>query len=181
MNTDDRRLAIRIIGIATGLRLAVAALLPLGIDESYTAVVARGLSLSYFDHPPAVFWLAHAAAAIGGESPLAMRWPFVMLFAITSWLLFQLTSRLFNSRAGVWAVLAAQLIPVFSLSAGSWVLPDGPLLCASIGAALALSYAVPVAAAREPDEDIRAEWLRVWRTDHDGHDGQLHHDDRSQC
>ena len=159
MNTDDRRLAIRIIGIATGLRLAVAALLAFGLDESYTAVVARGLSLSYFDHPPAVFWLAHAAAAIGGESPLAMRWPFVMLFAITSWLLFQLTSRLFNSRAGVWAVLAAQLIPVFSLSAGSWVLPDGPLLCASIGAALALSYAVPVAAAREPDETRPGTWV----------------------
>ena len=159
MTLRDARLAARIIAVATVLRLLVATVLPLGIDESYTAVVARGLSLSYFDHPPAVFWMAHAAAAIGGESPLALRWPFVILFALTSWLLFQLTSRLFSSRAGVWAVLAAQLIPVFSLSAGSWVLPDGSLLCASIAAALALSYAVPVVAAREPEEALSGSWV----------------------
>ncbi|MBC7844057.1 MAG: glycosyltransferase family 39 protein [Gemmatimonadaceae bacterium] len=142
----DQRLAVRIVAIATALRFVVAALLPLGIDESYAVVVSRRLSLSWFDHPPAVFWIAHAAATLGGESPIALRWPFVLLFALTSWMLFLLTSRLFSARAGVWAVVAAQLIPVFSLSAGSWVLPDGPLLCASIAAALALSHAVPVAA-----------------------------------
>ncbi len=143
--TADTRRTQWLIAASTALRLLVAALLPLGIDESYAVVVSRRLALSYFDHPPAVFWLAHAASALGGESPLALRWPFVLLFALTSWLLFRLTSRLFGERAGLWATAAAQCIPVFSLSSGSWVLPDGPLLCASIAAALALSYAVPVA------------------------------------
>ena len=142
---DDQRLAIRVIAIATAVRFLVAALLPLGIDESYEVVVARRLTLSYFDHPPAVFWLSHAAAALGGESPIAQRWPFVLLFALTSWMLYLLTQRLFGSRAGLWAVFTAQIIPVFSLSSGSWVLPDGPLLCATIAAALALSHAIPVA------------------------------------
>ena len=145
MKLDDGRRARRVILLATAIRLLVAAVLPLGIDESYEAVVSRTLSLSYFDHPPAVFWLTHAAAALGGESPLALRWPFVLLFALTSWLLYRLTERLFGARAGFWALLTAQLIPVFSLSSGGWVLPDGPLLCASVAAALALTHAVPVA------------------------------------
>ena len=141
----DRRKSCWLIGTATLLRLVVAALLPLGVDESYAAVVSRTLSLSYFDHPPAAFWMAHIAAQLGGESPLALRWPFVLLFALSSWLLFALTSRLFSARAGFWTVAAAQVIPVFSLSAGSWVLPDGPLLCASVAAALALAHAIPLA------------------------------------
>ncbi len=133
-----------LIATTTALRLLVAAILPLGVDESYAVVVSRQLSLSYFDHPPAVFWLTNAAAALGGESPFALRWPFVLLFALTSWLLYRVTARLFGARAGFWATVAAQCIPVFSLSSGSWVLPDGPLLCSSVAAALALSYAVPV-------------------------------------
>ncbi len=161
---NDRRIAGRIIVAATAIRLFVAATLPLGIDESYAAVVSRRLSLSYFDHPPAVFWLAHAAAALGGESPLALRWPFVLLFALTCRFLFRLTARLFSTRAGVWAVLAAQLIPVFSLSSGSWVLPDGPLLCASVTAALALSYAVPVTGPVDGDPIARSARWSDWLT-----------------
>jgi hypothetical protein len=162
MTPDDRRLTIRVIAMATVVRLLVAAVLPLGIDESYEVVVARRLTLSYFDHPPAVFWMAHAAAALGGESPIALRWPFVLMFALTSWMLYLLTARLFGSRAGVWAVTAAQIIPVFSLSSGSWVLPDGPLLCATIAAALALAYAIPVTAGdAAPTDDLAAPW-RAW-------------------
>jgi hypothetical protein len=49
---DDKRTAARTIVIATLLRLLIAAVLPLGIDESYAVVVSRRLTLSYFDHPP---------------------------------------------------------------------------------------------------------------------------------
>ena len=157
---DDRRAALRVIAIATVVRFVVAALLPLGIDESYEVVVARRLTLSYFDHPPAVFWLSHAAAVLGGESPIAQRWPFVLLFALTSWMLYLLSRRLFGSRAGVWAVITAQIIPVFSLSSGSWVLPDGPLLCATAAAALALSHAIPVVV---PDAHVVTQSASPWR------------------
>jgi 4-amino-4-deoxy-L-arabinose transferase-like glycosyltransferase len=135
---------LRLLALATLLRLAVAAWLPLGIDESYAVVVSRTLTLSYFDHPPAVFWLTYLATTLGGESAIAVRWPFVALFAATCWMLFRLTARLFGERAGFWALCSAQLIPVFSLSSGSWALPDGPLLAASVAAALALTHAIPL-------------------------------------
>jgi len=160
----DHRLALRVILVATALRLLVAAALPLGVDESYAVVVARTLSLSWFDHPPAVFWLAHAAAALGGESPLALRWPFVLLFALTSWLLFRLGARLFGTRAGLWTLVVAQVVPVFSLSSGSWVLPDGPLLCASAATALLLARVAGVGqatAATDKMNPVRDGW-RTW-------------------
>ncbi|MCC7054724.1 MAG: glycosyltransferase family 39 protein [Gemmatimonadaceae bacterium] len=146
------RRALTVLGAATALRLLTAALLPLGVDESYEAVIARTLSASYFDHPPAVFWITHAAAAIGGESPFVLRLPFVLLFVATSWLLYRLGARLFGERAGLWTLAVAQVMPVFGFSSGGWVLPDGPLLCATAAAALAFAHAVPVSAGngREP-------------------------------
>jgi 4-amino-4-deoxy-L-arabinose transferase-like glycosyltransferase len=119
-------------------RLAFAAALGPGFDESYTIVVARRLDLSYFDHPPLHQWIAHFAALALGEGA-ATRLPFVALFAATGWLTFALTRRLFGARAGLIALVALNLTPFFFASAGTWVVPDGPLDFALAGAAATLA------------------------------------------
>ena len=113
-------------------RAAASATIGLGIDETYTVVVSRHLQLSYFDHPPLHQWIAHFGAAAFGEGAGA-RAPFIALFAATGWLLFTLTRRLFGSRAGLVALVALNVSPFFFLSAGGWVVPDGPLLFALAG------------------------------------------------
>ena len=130
-------------------RLAFAASLGLGVDESYTIVIARQLSLSYFDHPPLHLWIAHAAALIFGES-VAIRLPFVALFAVTGWLIFLMSRRLFGPRAALIALFCLNATPFFFASAGAWVVPDGPMLCALSAAALLLTtlFFEPVEAAR---------------------------------
>jgi hypothetical protein len=50
-----------------------------------------------------------------------------------------MTARAFGEREGLVAVLFLTISPVFSLSSGSWVLPDGPLLCALAAAGYCLS------------------------------------------
>lgn len=121
--------AVVLIAAGTLLRLILAATLGLGVDETYAVSIARSLSLSYFDHPPLHFWLIWLTAHItGSENPLVLRLPFIALFAGTSWLMFRLGERLFGTRAGVWAATALNLSAVFSLSTGSWLLPDGPLM-----------------------------------------------------
>src|SRR6476646_6768411 len=76
--------------------------LGLGIDESYTVATGRHPQLSYFDHPPLAWWLAWAGAHFfGTEAPLAVRAPFILLFAATTWLMFSLTRLLFGERAGL--------------------------------------------------------------------------------
>jgi 4-amino-4-deoxy-L-arabinose transferase-like glycosyltransferase len=135
---NKSRNVLQIIGITAVARLLLAAALGLGVDESYAVSVARPLSLGYFDHPPLHFWIAGAMTWLAGSPPagpiadLIVRLPFVVLFALTTWLLYLTTARLFDSRAGLWAVIALNLSAVFTLSTASWVLPDGPLMCASM-------------------------------------------------
>jgi 4-amino-4-deoxy-L-arabinose transferase-like glycosyltransferase len=132
------RAALALIAAFAAARLVFAATLGLGYDESYTLVISRQLALSYFDHPPLHQWIAHFAALALGEGQAA-RLPFVALFAATGWLMFALTRRLFDARAGLVALVALNLSPFFFASPGGWVVPDGPLLFGLAGAALALA------------------------------------------
>ena len=136
----NARRVLWLILIFTALRLVLAWSLGLGVDESYEVVMARVPSLSYFDHPPLSFWMAGGTARITGtEHRAVVRLPFILLFAVTSWLMFRLTARYYGDRAAYLAVLLLNVTPVFSLSTGGWVLPDGPLGCALLAAALCLS------------------------------------------
>ena len=132
------RMALTAIVAFALARLVFAAALPPGNDEAYTIVVSRRLDLSYFDHPPLHQWISHFAASVLGEGA-ATRLPFILLFAATGGLMFALTRRLFGARAGLIALIALNLTPFFFASAGSWVVPDGPLDFALAGAAATLA------------------------------------------
>ncbi|WP_158813773.1 glycosyltransferase family 39 protein [Methylocapsa sp. S129] len=129
------RAALALIVAFALARVALAYSLGFGIDEAYTIAISRRLSLSYFDHPPLHQWLAHFSALLLGEGP-SMRLPFIALFAGTGWLMFVLTRKLFGARAGVWAVFGLNASAFFLVSAGGWIVPDGPLLFALAAAAI---------------------------------------------
>ena len=121
------------------MRLLFAAFVGLGIDESYMVASGRDLHLSYFDHPPLAWWMAWGAAHIAGtDAEWAVRLPFVLTFALTTWLMYRLTETLFSARAGLWAAALLNLSPVFGVTTGAWVLPDGPLMAGVLGAAICL-------------------------------------------
>ncbi len=124
-----------LILITTLIRLVMGWALGLGIDETYMVAASRHLELSYYDHPPIAWWLTHAAMALSGSQvPVIVRLPFILLFALSTWLMARITARLFDSdRAGFWAALILNLSPVYAVTAGGWVLPDGPLDCALLG------------------------------------------------
>jgi len=129
--------ALAIIAVFTAARIVLAAVLGLGVDEAYTLSVAHDLDLSYYDHPPLQYWIAHFFMPLLGDGRAA-RLPFIGLFALSCWLLYRLTQLLFGAAAGVIAVLALNCSAFFSF-AGGWVLPDGPLMPALLAAALALA------------------------------------------
>ena len=133
-----------LILIATAVRLGFGWALGLGVDESYMVAAGRTLSLGYFDHPPASWWLAWGAAHLfGSEAPIVVRLPFILLFALSTWLMFRLGTEIADARAGFYAALLLNLSPVFGVTTGTWVLPDGPLDCALLAATLALLRALP--------------------------------------
>ena len=128
----------------TAIRLAFGLAIGLGVDESYMVSAGRTLTLGYFDHPPAAWWLSWASThLLGTEATLAARLPFILLFALTTWLIARIGEDLAGPKAGYWAAATLNLSPVFGVTGGSWVLPDGPLDCALAGAALCLTRALP--------------------------------------
>ena len=140
MHAISPRLTITlIILISSLLRVILAATIGLGVDESYVVSIARMLSLSYFDHPPLHLWIiwltSHGADT---EIGLVLRLPFILLFAATTWMMYRLGTRLFSEWAGVYAALLLNVSAVFSLSTGSWILPDGPLMFFMMAATLVL-------------------------------------------
>ncbi|HEY2378547.1 MAG TPA: glycosyltransferase family 39 protein [Gemmatimonadaceae bacterium] len=121
-------------------RLVLAAVLGLGVDESYEVVLSRVPSLGYFDHPPLSFWIPGFMAWLtGSEQRVLLRLPFILIFAATTILMYRLTARLYGDRAGFFASMLLNLSPVFSISTGGWILPDGPLACAILAATLCLT------------------------------------------
>ena len=134
--SPERTVVVLIVGFAA-FRLIIAATLGLGVDEAYGIGVSHDLDLSYFDHPPLHYWIAHVFMPLFGDGR-ALRIPFVALFAGTTWLLYLLTRHLFGAAAGVWAVLALNFSAFFVL-AGSWILPDGPLMVCLVAAAYVLA------------------------------------------
>jgi hypothetical protein len=127
----------------TLLRLGFGWALGLGVDESYMVTAGRTLSLGYFDHPPISWWLSWGAAHLfGTEAPIVVRLPFILLFALSTWLMFRLGSEIADARAGFIAAFLLNLSPVFGVTTGTWVLPDGPLDCALLAATLVLMQAL---------------------------------------
>ncbi len=128
---------------STLLRLGFAAATGLGVDESYMVTAGRVLSLGYFDHPPASWWLSWGAAHLfGTETAVVVRLPFILLFAMSQVLMWWIGCLISGRQAGFWAVVAFNLSPVFGVTTGSWVLPDGPLDAALLAAVLCLLRAL---------------------------------------
>ncbi len=140
LTRSPERAVIALIAAFFVFHVILAATLGLGVDEAYGISVARDLKLSYFDHPPLNYWIAHTFMPSFGDGR-ALRLPFIALFAGTTWLLFLLTRQLFDGVAGVWAALALNLSAFYTL-AGGWVLPDGPLMFCLMAAAYTLSRAL---------------------------------------
>ena len=148
LKTPARAVAALILATFAA-RLLFAAALGLGIDESYMVAAGRKLQLSYFDHPPIAWWMAWGMAHLtGSESALVVRLPFIALFALTTFLMYRVTAALFDPEAGLWAAVVLNMAPVLGVTAGSWVLPDGPLFATLLGRSVLLGPGIAIGGSR---------------------------------
>lgn len=108
------------------LRFVSAFLVDLSPQEAYYWNYARHPALSYFDHPPLVAWVISAGQIIFGKTELGVRIGGFLLSLLSSWLVYALGKLWFSRRAGFWAALLFQLVPLYFVY-GVLITPDVPL------------------------------------------------------
>lgn len=120
--------AFWLIILVTIIRVLLADIMGLGIDESYAVTIAKTFSWSYLDHPPLHFWLTRLSSVVfGSHSHLVVRLPSLVCAFITMILLYRLSARVYSSTAGFFALVFYAFTPIANYF-GIAVLPDGPLL-----------------------------------------------------
>ena len=112
------------------LKLALAARLPLFVDEAFYWQEGRHLAWAYSDLPGLAAWLARIGDALG-DGTLALRLPFLAIAAAIPWLVARMTAREFDAKTGWQAGSLSLLLPLAG-TLGLLALPDVPLLFATV-------------------------------------------------
>lgn len=108
------------------LRFLTAFLIDLSPQEAYYWNYAMHPALSYFDHPPMIAWVISAGQFLLGKNELGVRVGGFLLTLLSTCLLYALAKLWFGRRAGLWAALLFQLIPLYFVY-GVLITPDVPL------------------------------------------------------
>src|SRR5437762_6074863 len=119
------RAAWLFIAALTVIRLSMLATTELEFDEAHYWMWSERLAPAYFSKGPGIAFAIRASTAIFGANEFGVRFFSPVLAAGTSLLMFYFARRLFGATAGLWAVLALNVTPIFNL--GSFLMTIDPL------------------------------------------------------
>jgi 4-amino-4-deoxy-L-arabinose transferase-like glycosyltransferase len=114
--TTTRAVWIFIVAL-TAIRLSLLATTDLEFDEAHYWMWSERLAPAYFSKGPAIAFVIRASTAVFGSNEFGVRLFSPLLAAGTSLLLFYFARRLFNAAAGLWAVIALNVTPIFNIGA----------------------------------------------------------------
>ena len=109
----------------TAIRFTLLGTTDLSFDEAHYWMWADRLAPAYFSKGPGIAFAIHASAAIFGDTEFGVRFWSPILGAATSLLVYYFTRKLFNEKAGFWAVIALNAVPLFNV--GNLVMTIDPL------------------------------------------------------
>ena len=121
-------------------KVALAAHLPLFVDEAFYWQEGQHMAWAYSDLPGLTAWMTRLGVAFGGGSTLALRAPFLILASILPWLVARITARELDPHQGWIAGIYAMLLPLAG-TLGVLAVPDvamafATLLCMDAGTRL---------------------------------------------
>jgi len=127
---DKRSYSVKtgyLIVIAAAIKLLIAPLLELGIDEVYYWTYAIRPDWNQFDHPPMVGLLIRLTTLnLWLPSELSFRLGSVLVAACSTWILFKLGKLISSERTGWFAALLYTASVYTGFIAGFFILPDTP-------------------------------------------------------
>src|SRR2546422_2076241 len=101
----------------TAVRLSMLTTTDLEFDEAHYWMWSERLAPAYFSKGPAIAFVIRASSSVFGANEFGVRFFSPLLSAGTSLLLFYFARRLFNATAGLWAVIALNVTPMFNVGA----------------------------------------------------------------
>src|SRR5205809_2612380 len=101
----------------TAIRWSMMATTDLEFDEAHYWMWSERLAPAYFSKGPAIAFAIRSSTALFGANEFGVRFFSPLLAAGTSLLLFYFARRLFNATAGLWAVIALNVTPIFNIGA----------------------------------------------------------------
>src|SRR5437667_487613 len=101
----------------TAIRLSMLATTDLEFDEAHYWMWSERLAPAYFSKGPGIAFVMRASTAVFGANEFGVRFFSPVLAAGTSLLLFYFARRLFSATAGLWAVMALNVTPIFNIGA----------------------------------------------------------------
>src|SRR5216117_4382744 len=105
------------IAALTLIRLSMLGSTDLEFDEAHYWMWSERLAPGYFSKGPGIAFAIRASTAVFGANEFGVRFFSPLLSAGTSVLLFYFARRLFNATAGLWAVIAVNVTPIFNVGA----------------------------------------------------------------
>jgi hypothetical protein len=109
----------------TAIRFTLLGTTDLSFDEAHYWMWSDRLAPAYFSKGPGVAFAIRASTAIFGDSEFGVRFWSPVLGAATCLLVYYFTRKLFSEKAGFWAVIALNAIPLFNV--GNLVMTIDPL------------------------------------------------------
>jgi 4-amino-4-deoxy-L-arabinose transferase-like glycosyltransferase len=109
----------------TAIRFTMLGTSDLSFDEAHYWMWSERLAPAYFSKGPGIAFAIRASTALFGDNEFGVRFLSPVIGAATSLLLYYFTRRLFNERAGFWAVIALNAVPLFNV--GNLVMTIDPL------------------------------------------------------
>ncbi|MCD6190421.1 MAG: glycosyltransferase family 39 protein, partial [Sulfurimonas sp.] len=105
--TKEHSLFLYFILFVALLRLLLAPLVGLGVDEAHYLLYALNLDLSYFDHPPLVGWIQYVFISVFGDEEFGARVAAILIGFFTSIFIYKLIYDINkNAKTAFIAVLA---------------------------------------------------------------------------
>jgi len=118
---------VYLIAVSTLVRVVLAVLLELGNDEVYYWTYARYPNLSHFDHPSMVGLLIQASTLnLYFTDDFFLRLGPILLAAGDTWLMYRISTKVKDERAGLVAAMLFTSSVYCSLIAGFSIIPDAP-------------------------------------------------------
>ncbi len=124
-------------------RVLYPAISPLDLspDEAYYWDWSRRLDWGYYSKPPMVAWINWLSTSMFGSNTWAVRLPAALLSTAGLWFVYLTAARLYDQRAGFWAVFASFATPGAAVMSFAMTI-DAPMIFAWTASLFFLTQAI---------------------------------------